>query len=95
MFKPLAVASEITIDDDVDVIPAESVVVIPTYRLFILLPIFSSSAVTAPSADEYPAGKAKTSPLKVGAETVDTPTLTVNVFKSTFSLTMNSPLYDV
>ena len=51
MFNPLAVASEILIEDDVDVIPAESVVVIPTKKLDILLPIFSSSALIAPSFD--------------------------------------------
>ena len=51
MFSPLAVASEILIEDDVDVIPADIVVVIPAYMLFILLPTFSSSSVIAPSLD--------------------------------------------
>ena len=85
MFNPLAVASEILIDDDVDVIPAESVVVIPTKKLDILLPIFSSSALTAPSADVYPPGNPNTVPDKVGADTVDTQRLTVNVVSPTFS----------
>ena len=85
MFNPLAVASEILIEDDVDVIPAESVVVIPTKKLDILLPIFSSSALIAPSADEYPPGNPNTVQDKVGADTVDTPRLTVNVLSPTFS----------
>ena len=85
MFNPLAVASEILIEDDVDVIPAESVVVIPTKKLDILLPIFSSSALIAPSLYEYPPGNPYTVPDKVGADTVDTPRLTVNVLSPTFS----------
>ena len=68
-----------------DVIPAESVVVIPTKKLDILLPIFSSSALIAPSADEYPPGNPNTVPDRVGADTVDTPRLTVNVLSPTFS----------
>ena len=95
MFNPLAVASEILIEDDVDVIPAESVVVIPTKKLDILLPIFSSSAVIAPSFDEYPPGNPNTDPDKVGADTVETPRLTVNVLIPTFSCTINTPLYAV
>ena len=70
---------------EVEVIPAESVVVIPTYKSDILLPIFSSVRVIAPSLDEYPPLKANVSPLKVGAVTVDVPTLTVNVVSPTFS----------
>ena len=85
MFNPLAVASEIVIEDDVDVIPDESVVVIPTKRLDILLPIFSSSTLIAPSADVYPPGNPNTVPDKVGADTVETPRLTVNVLSPTFS----------
>ena len=73
MFNPLDVASEIVIEDDVDVIPDESVVVIPTKRLDILLPIFSSSALIAPSFDVYQPGNPNTLPDKVCADTVDTP----------------------
>ena len=85
MFNPLVVAFGIVIEDDVDVIPDERVVVIPTKRLDILLPIFSSSALIAPSFDEYPPGNPNTDPDKVGADTVDTPRLTVNVLSPTFS----------
>ena len=83
MFNPLS--SGMVIEDDVDVIPAESVVVIPTKKLDILLPIFSSSALIAPSADEYPPGNPNTVPDRVGADTFYTPRLTVNVVSPTFS----------
>ena len=85
MFNPLAVASEIVIEDDVDVIPDESVVVIPTKRLDILLPIFSSSALIEPSFVVYQPGNPNTLTDKVGADTVGTTRLTVNVLSPTFS----------